>query len=259
VVQGASRGIGLELVRQLLERTDLRARSGGRVVATCRSPASSDGLAALLAVHGPRLTVLQLDCTDDAACCAAAAAVEQRFGRCDLLLNAAGVLHVPGELAPETALASVTAAALLRTYAVNAVGPLLVLKAFAPLLRASAVASAARNGPPVVAASLSARVGSLSENRLGGWHSYRASKAGLNMLLKTASLELAQGAGPVVVLALHPGTVATDLSRPFNRNVPPKALFSVETAARCLLNVLGDVRLADAGRFLGWDGAPIDW
>jgi NAD(P)-dependent dehydrogenase (short-subunit alcohol dehydrogenase family) len=100
-------------------------------------------------------------------------------------------------------------------------GPTLVLKAFAPLLRRTASASAARSGSsvaPTVAANLSARVSSIRENRLGGWHSYRASKTALNMLTKSAAVELGQGGAPVICLLLHPGTVATDLSRPFNRN-----------------------------------------
>ena len=119
----------------------------------------------------------------------------------------------------ETSLAAVSAEALLLTSRVNAIGPTLVLQAFAPLLRATAAASAARGGgaAPLVA-NVSARVSSIRENRLGGWHAYRASKAALNMLTKTAAVELAQGGPPVICLLLHPGTVATDLSRPFNRN-----------------------------------------
>ena len=124
VIQGASRGIGLELVRQLLERPDLKARSGarcvaaprrapaltrrapfpapgGRVVATCRTPASAVELQELLAHYGKeRLTILRLDVLDEASIEAAADVVEQRFGRCDLLINASGVLHIPGELQP---------------------------------------------------------------------------------------------------------------------------------------------------------------
>ena len=96
-----------------------------------------------------------------------------------------------------------------------------MLKAFSPLLRRTAAANATRRGStvaPTVAANLSARVSSIRENRLGGWHSYRASKTALNMLTKSAAVELGQGSAPVICLLLHPGTVATDLSRPFNRN-----------------------------------------
>ena len=138
-----------------------------------------------------------------------------------------------------------------------------MLQAFAPLLRSTAAASAARGGgaasAPPLAANLSARVSSLRENRLGGWHSYRASKAALNMLTKTAALELAKGPHPVAVLLLHPGTVATDLSRPFNRNVPAKMLFTPETAVRCLLEVISRATAADTGKLIAWDGTTIEW
>jgi len=162
-------------------------------------------------------------------------------------------------------------------------GPALVLKAFAPLLRRTASAGATRSGggvAPTVAASLSARVSSIRENRLGGWHSYRASKAALNMLTKSAAVELGQGGAPVICLLLHPGTVATDLSRPFNRNgahpcaapakparaaderaatVPAKMLFTAETAVRCLLHVISKATTEDSGKLLCWDGTTVDW
>jgi NAD(P)-dependent dehydrogenase (short-subunit alcohol dehydrogenase family) len=164
-----------------------------------------------------------------------------------------------------------------------------VLKAFAPLLRRTASASAARSGSSVaatVAANLSARVSSIRENRLGGWHSYRASKTALNMLTKSAAVELGQGGAPVICLLLHPGTVATDLSRPFNRNgahsaasglpcpaqspsprltlsspatVPAKMLFTAETAVRCLLHVIAKAGPEDSGKLLCWDGTTVDW
>ena len=166
-----------------------------------------------------------------------------------------------------------------------------MLKAFAPLLRRTAEACAARSGSsvaPTVAANLSARVSSIRENRLGGWHSYRASKSALNMLTKSAAVELGQGGAPVICLLLHPGTVATDLSRPFNRNgaplarlatpglprrpadihslvpvwpcaVPAKMLFTAETAVRCLLHVISKAGPEDSGKLLCWDGTTVDW
>ncbi len=145
-----------------------------------------------------------------------------------------------------------------------------MLKAFAPLLRQTAAAAATRAGgassassasssAPTLVANLSARVSSIRENRAGGWHAYRASKAALNMLTKTAAIEFAKDAAPVIVLLLHPGTVATDLSRPFNRNVPAAQLFSADTAARCILEVVARATGADSGRLLNWDGTPVDW
>ena len=260
LIQGASRGIGLELVRQLLERKDLRARSGGRVVATCRNPALATELQALQSVHGQRLLILRLDVTDEESILAAARAVSDRMGRLDLLVNSSGVLHVPGKLAPETAIAGLTEAAMLQTYRVNAMGPMLVLKALAPLLGATATGKG-RDGQvaATVVANLSARVSSIKENRLGGWHSYRASKAALNMLTKTAAVEFARDNKPIICLLLHPGTVATDLSRPFNRNVPPKMLFTPETSVKCLLDLICRATMNDSGKLFTWDGSNIDW
>jgi len=216
VVQGASGGLGLQFCRQLLERRDLKARSGGRVFACCRNPSDSEGLQALKAAHGARLTLLSLDVLDEASIDEAAQLVAHRCGVVHLLVNASGVLHIPGQLQPETSLSHVSGEALSYSYRVNAVGPMLVLKAFSPLLLAAARLHCAA---PVVAANLSARVSSVRENKLGGWHAYRASKAALNMLTKTAAVEFAKDAdAPVLCLSLHPGTVDTPLSRPFNRN-----------------------------------------
>ena len=132
----------------------------------------------------------------------------------------------------------------------------------ARLLRRTAAAGAGRSGAsfaPTVAANLSARVSSSRENRLGGWHSYRASKTALNMLTKSAAVELGQGGAPVICLLLHPGTVDTELSRPFNRNVPAKMLFTPETAVRCLLHVIAKAGPDDSGKLLCWDGTTVDW
>lgn len=116
----------------------------------------------------------------------------------------------------ETSISAVTEASALLAYRVNALGPVLVSKAFAPLL-ASTAAERGR-GQPTLVVNLSARLSSIRENKLGGWYSYRASKAALNMLTKSLAVEFAKEGKAVACLLLHPGTVATDLSRPFNRN-----------------------------------------
>ena len=212
LVQGASRGLGLEFVRQLL------ARPGQRVVATCRSPSSASELAELRAAHGPeRLTVTQLDCTDEASVARAAAEVGATHSHLDLLVNTAAILHAGADVQPETALARVRQDALMRVHLVNAFGPLLVTQAFAPLLVAAAHASGANPERPAVVANLSARVGSIGDNRLGGWYAYRASKASLNQLTKCASLDFERRRQHVACILLHPGTVDTDLSAPFQK------------------------------------------
>ena len=137
----------------------------------------------------------------------------------------------------------------------NAVGPLLLLRALAPLMRTRGT-----DRPDSVAAALSARVGSISDNGLGGWYSYRMSKAALNMGLRTAALELRRQG--TAVLALHPGTVKTDLSAPFAKGVKPDKLLDAPTAARCLLDVVdarGQVDSAERHEFFDFKGERVEW
>ncbi len=163
-----------------------------------------------------------------------------------LVFVATGVLH-RGQ-APERTYRALTAEHLLRDYRINTVGPALVMKHFAPLLP--------RDRRTVFAA-LSARVGSISDNRLGGWHSYRASKAALNMLLKNLSIELARSHPQAVVAGLHPGTVDTGLSEPFQKGVAPERLFTPAFSAERLMTVLDGLAPADSGGVFAWDGARV--
>ena len=110
-----------------------------------------------------------------------------------------------------------------------------------------------------VFASISARVGSIGDNRLGGWYAYRGSKAAQNMFTKTLAIEWARSRRNVICVALHPGTTDTDLSRPFQANVPPQKLFSTERTVAQLLAVIDRLTPADSGRFLAWDGTEIAW
>jgi NAD(P)-dependent dehydrogenase (short-subunit alcohol dehydrogenase family) len=165
----------------------------------------------------------------------------------DLVIVASGLLHAEG-IVPEKSYLQVSGASFERYFAVNATGPMLVAKHFLPLL--------AKDRTSVFAA-LSARVGSINDDRLGGWYGYRASKAALNMIVKTLSVELARTHPQAACVALHPGTVATDLSLPFQRGVPAEKLFSPETAAKHLLNVIEGLSASDSGRSLAWDGSAI--
>jgi NAD(P)-dependent dehydrogenase (short-subunit alcohol dehydrogenase family) len=248
-------GLGLELARQLLTP----ARGYDRVFATCRSPGDAAALATLASASCGRLSVLRLDVEDPRSIEAAAAEVGASTDHVDLLLNAAGVLHVPGLMSPETALTRLTPEALSKCFAVNAAGPILVARAFTPLLAASERVAGASDARPAVLASISARVGSIADNGLGGWYSYRASKTALNQLMKTASIEFKRKRMKVATLVLHPGTCETDLSAPFRANVPPGKLFSVERGAAQLLDVVGRATLADTGRFFAWDGTEVPW
>jgi NAD(P)-dependent dehydrogenase (short-subunit alcohol dehydrogenase family) len=246
LIQGASRGIGLEFMRQCLAESRV-----GHVVATCRSPARAADLATLAANAGSRLSVLPLDVTDEASIAAAAAATARTVSRLHLVVNCTGVLHdATCGMRPEKRLADVRPESLARSFAVNAVGPLLVARHFEPLLK---------HADRAVFASLSARVGSIEDNRLGGWYAYRASKAAQNMYTRTLAIEWARSHGNVVCVALHPGTTDTDLSRPFQGNVPEGKLFGVERTVSQLLQVIDRLQPTDTGQFFGWDGERIPW
>jgi NAD(P)-dependent dehydrogenase (short-subunit alcohol dehydrogenase family) len=187
---------------------------------------------------------LPLDLTDEPSIANAAEAVSAE-GEIDLVLIASGVLH-DGDLQPEKDWRQFDADHMARVFAVNTTGPALVIKHFALLLP--------RQGKSAIAA-LSARVGSISDNRLGGWYAYRASKAALNQVIRTASIELARKRKHAMVIGLHPGTVATKLSDPFQNNAHER--FTPEQSARYLLNVIDAKDATDSGKVFDWQGKEI--
>lgn len=193
---------------------------------------------------------LQLDLCDDGSLNAAAASLQAQAGTLRLVINTAGLLHDGAALQPEKRLSQLNRAALERLFAVNAYGPILLAQALEPLLPATA---------PALFASLSARVGSIGDNGLGGWYGYRSAKAAQNQLLRCLALEWRRRRPLVTVTLLHPGTTATELSAPFSSGVPPQRLFSPERAAQHLLDVLELQGPEQSGSFLAWDGSPIPW
>ncbi len=217
LVIGASGGIGAAIA------TELEAR-GAEVVRLSRR---EDGL----------------DVTDEGSVRRVLSRVEGPF---DLALVATGALEIGGH-GPEKALRSVTPEGLAAQFALNAMGPLLVLKHALPLLP--------REGRTVFAA-LSARVGSIGDNGLGGWYSYRAAKAALNQLLKTASIEIARTHPDAVIAALHPGTVRTRFTEKYLGRHP--AVVAGE-AARNLLGVIDGLTPEDTGGFFDWAGKRVPW
>ncbi len=242
LIQGSGRGIGLALVQALCRRDSVT-----KVFATSRRPSAS--LARLREEVGDRLVVLPLDVTDEASIASAVANVEEHASRLHLLINVAGVLHNE-QMRPERRLEHVDGDMLAQSFAVNATGPLLMAKHFYPLLR---------HDERAVVANISARVGSIADNRLGGWYGYRASKAAQNMMTKTLAIELARRAPRVICVALHPGTVDTELSKPFQRNVPVDRLFTATRAAQQLLTVIDSLNASDSGSFFDWKREPIPW
>jgi len=198
-----------------------------------------------------RSSMPAIDVADEAGIAAAADIVRERHGEIDLLFDATGALTVPGvdgqPTGPEKTLRRLDPVAMANAFAINAIGPALLLKHFAPLLPRD------RRG---VFATLSARVGSIGDNRLGGWVSYRASKAALNQIVRVAAIEIARRHPHAVVAALHPGTVATSLSAPFAGN---RGTLTPAASAARLLAVLDGLTPADSGGFFAHDGQPIPW
>ncbi len=166
----------------------------------------------------------------------------------DMVIVTTGLLH-QDSLQPEKRLTEINRDNFLQVMQVNTLLPMLVAQAFMPLFR---------TGSHRVFAALSARVGSISDNRLGGWYSYRSSKAALNMLLKNMAIEMRRSRPGMIVCGLHPGTVDSGLSQPFQRNVPAEKLFTAEYAAASLLQVIGRLQADDSGKVFAWDGQTVE-
>lgn len=245
LIQGSSRGIGLALTEALLncERVE-------RIIACARCPEQSVGLAALVERYGTRLDLRTVDITCGDQIAALAAALKAEGLRPQLIINVAGVLHGENGLGPEKRLEDLDFDQMQRVFAVNALGPALLARHLLPRMSGQGKA---------VFAALSARVGSIGDNRLGGWYAYRASKSALNQLLKTASIEARRRFKNIIIAALHPGTTDTDLSRPFQANVPEDQLFRPDFVAERLLAVIDELQPDDSGGFFAWDGQPIPW
>jgi len=247
LVQGASRGLGLAMVKSLA------ARPGTKVVATCRRPQLVTEL------HGlDNVTLIQCDVTNEGDVKATAAEVARLHGKLDLAVNVSGILHPSGK--GETRVQDVDFPGLQETFAVNTFGPLIMAKHLAPLLqKGSGLFGCQKENSrhTGVLAHVSARVGSISDNKLGGWYSYRMSKAALNMANKNLAIELGRGKRKVVCLVLHPGTVDTDLSRPYHRNVPSNQLFTAQYSVDRMLGLVEAASMEDTGNYMSWDGQTI--
>ena len=244
MVIGASRGIGLALVRAQLADPDVR-----RVIATLRPSSNREHLDHLSRAHGERLLLRTLDVTREESLQTFSRFIARQNGGVDLAIHAAGMLH-GNDLAPEKSLAQCNTANLMQLFQVNSIGPLMVARALLPALHRKR---------PFTFAVLSAMVGSIGDNRLGGWYGYRASKAAVNQFVKTLAIECRVKHPRGAIVAMHPGTTDTDLSRPFQKNVRPHKLYTPEQTAARILGVLQNVDCHQTGRFLNWDGGTIPW
>jgi NAD(P)-dependent dehydrogenase (short-subunit alcohol dehydrogenase family) len=191
---------------------------------------------------------LTFDLIQEDTIAAAASAIASAGGSLNLVVVATGMLHQRQNLKPEKAWRDIDPESMSEVFKVNTIGPALIAKHFLPLLV---------TGRKSVFAALSARVGSISDNRLGGWHAYRASKTALNMLIKTLSIELSRRNPQAICVGLHPGTVDTVLSAPFQRGVPPEHLVQPVLAVRNMISVIDQLTITDTGRVIAWDGQQI--
>jgi NAD(P)-dependent dehydrogenase (short-subunit alcohol dehydrogenase family) len=247
LVMGASGGIGLAMARKLAAEPDIQ-----NLVLCARQASTSEALCALqqeCTARQIRVLLVDADISDENSLASLAAALTALNIPLDLVVNAAGLLH-GHNLAPEKTVTQISSESMQRVFAVNAFGPMLLIKTLWPWLRAKR---------PVVFASLSARVGSIEDNQLGGWYSYRAAKAAQNQFLKTAAIELSRFNPQSIVLALHPGTTDTALSAPYQSNVKPEKLFTTAFVAERLLEVIQLAKPAESGSFIAWDGKAIAW
>ncbi|MCS5598021.1 MAG: SDR family NAD(P)-dependent oxidoreductase [Alphaproteobacteria bacterium] len=227
---GASGGIGHALLEHLLNDPQI-----GHITAFSRRK---------IQLSHEKLSCAEIDISNEASIAAASQAIT---GELHLILIASGLLNVPAHNMPEKALRDLNMTAFQESFAINTVGPALIAKYFMPKM--------ARGGRSVFAA-LSARVGSISDNQLGGWYSYRASKAALNMVIKTLSIEVARTHKNTLVIGLHPGTVDTSLSAPHSKNIQHE-IFTPDQAAGYLLNVINTAPIDQSGGCLDYSGKVI--
>lgn len=214
---------------------------GRAIVACLESDPRAGAVVAMQRSRGEKI-----DIADEASVAQAAARLSSLHQTVDIVFNAAGALTIDG-IGPEKTIRSVSAETMARQFAVNSIGPALLLKYFVPLFPKDRRS---------LFASLSARVGSIGDNRLGGWLSYRASKAAQNQVIKTAAIELRRTHPHAVVAALHPGTVATPLSEPYAKD---RARLTPGQSAKQLLEILDGLSPEQSGGFYAFDGTVIEW
>ena len=193
--------------------------------------------------------LIHLDMESDQNIEEAASKVLNTSGYLDVLINAGGFLH-DSHTVPEKKLDDISRSNLLKSFNINAVGPLLMARHFYRLFD--------RDRKSIIV-NISAKVGSISDNYLGGWYSYRAAKAALNMSTVNTSIELRRKLPKHICIALHPGTTDTRLSKPFQRRVPSRQLSTPEQTAERLWEVIAKLDYNDSGKFFSWDGSEITW
>lgn len=244
LIIGASQGIGNGFVQQLINLGDIN-----HIFATYRTQNTAQHLFSLKSLYPDKLTILKVDVTLENEIQQAVSIIQNQVNKLHLVINCVGILH-EGELQPEKSLKHLNSDNLLRYFQVNTIPTGIWAKYLQPLFKHSESS---------IFAIISAKVGSIEDNKLGGWYGYRASKAGLNMLIKNIAIEYSRVTKNTIVMALHPGTTNTNLSTPFQKNVPQEKLFCVSLCTQQLLSVINNVTINDSGKFFSWDGSNIPW
>ena len=268
IVTGGNRGIGLQFVKSLLESTE------GTIIACCRQPSPS--LNDLSEMYGPeRLKIFSdFDIEKEEKIAELKDFIKSECNsKVDILLNVIGILHdinenVTKSKPPERTLKQVDKIWLKKSFNSNTIGPVMLIQALEPFLTVQnkelvdnilLESSKKKNKRfPSIVVNLSARVGSISDNSLGGWISYRMSKAALNMATKTISIEYKRK--NIYIISMHPGTTDTDLSKPFQKNVRKEKLFTPEYSVSKMMDVIfHKVDEETTGSFFAYDGSYIEW
>ncbi len=245
LIIGGTGGIGQAMVKHLVQITASR-QTPSKVFATYHRGVPD--------VEADNLYWLHMDVSDESSIEQAANEIKQHSAHLDWVINCVGLLHTESAQ-PEKALRQVETEFFLQNMQINALAGLLIAKHLRALL-----AKAERHAnTPAIFATISARVGSISDNQLGGWYSYRMSKAALNMGMKNLSIEWGRALKDACVVVMQPGTVNTQLSAPFQGNVADGQLFSPAYSAECLLEVLSGMTAAQSGSFVDWAGETIPW
>jgi NAD(P)-dependent dehydrogenase (short-subunit alcohol dehydrogenase family) len=244
LIVGASQGIGLGFVSNLIQDSAF-----SQIYATYRDQATATELFALTSKAPAKVRCLSMDVTSEDAIAQSLTILGQTSNQLNLVINCASILH-DEHLQPEKSLKQIHSEHLLRYFQINSISSLLLAKHLLPLLR---------HREKSTLATISAKVGSIGDNQLGGWYGYRASKAALNMFMRNVAIEYRRNSPRTIVALLHPGTTDTRLSKPFQRSVPPEKLFSVERTVTQLLAVLENLTEEDSGQFFNWDGSRLPW
>ena len=237
IVIGASGGVGDAFAQKLSLSSQCT-----KLIMTSRQPM-------VLGEVDSKHTWLSVDITNETSLEELTTYIKDKKLEPNLILNLSGVLHT-SQFGPERTWRHLDMETMRKVFEINTFGVALLGKHLIPCLP--------RRGRSVFA-SLSARVGSISDNRLGGWYSYRASKAAQNMMIKTMSIEANRKWKELICVALHPGTVQTQLSDPFTKNYDPQKLFTPQQSCDYLCDVITDLTFKDTGGFFAWDGQTIEF